>query len=182
ATPMSFWPSSRREASTSGQSSSSIARSSARATTTRRCWCSPSTSMRCSISATGWWCSTRVASSASSRVAKSREPSWACSWEDGRRMTNLGRPAIFSILGPVRAVLAALIVGGVIILVTGHEPITAYRAMFQGAFDGKRAIAETLIYTAPLLLGGLAFAVAYRASLFNIGVEGQLVVGGLAAG
>lgn len=97
-------------------------------------------------------------------------------------MTNLGRQTIFAILGPVLAVLVALIAGGIIILVTGHEPITAYRAMFQGAFDGKRAIAETLIYTAPLLLGGLAFAVAYRASLFNIGIEGQLVIGGLAAG
>jgi simple sugar transport system permease protein len=89
---------------------------------------------------------------------------------------------VFSVLGPVLAVIVALIAGGVLILVTGHDPIAAYRAMFSGAFSGKRAIAETLIYTAPLLLGGLAFAVAYRASLFNIGIEGQLVVGGLAAG
>jgi simple sugar transport system permease protein len=89
---------------------------------------------------------------------------------------------LLTVFGPLLAVLVAFVVGGVLILVTGHEPITAYRAMFEGAFSGKRAIAETLIYTAPLLLGGLAFAVAYRASLFNIGIEGQLVVGGLAAG
>lgn len=93
-----------------------------------------------------------------------------------------GRQAILGVLGPVLAVVVALVIGGVLILITGHEPIAAYRAMFEGAFDGKRAIAETLIYTAPLLLGGLAFAVAYRASLFNIGIEGQLVIGGLAAG
>jgi simple sugar transport system permease protein len=89
---------------------------------------------------------------------------------------------LITVFGPLLAVLVAFVVGGVLILVTGHEPITAYRAMLEGAFSGKRAIAETLIYTAPLLLGGLAFAVAYRASLFNIGIEGQLVVGGLAAG
>jgi simple sugar transport system permease protein len=89
---------------------------------------------------------------------------------------------LLTVFGPLLAVLVAFVVGGVLILVTGHEPITAYRAMLEGAFSGKRAIAETLIYTAPLLLGGLAFAVAYRASLFNIGIEGQLVVGGLAAG
>ncbi len=97
-------------------------------------------------------------------------------------MGNIGRQTILTVLGPVLAVVVALFVGGIIILVTGHEPITAYRAMLQGAFNGRRAIAETLIYTAPLLLGGLAFAVAYRASLFNIGIEGQLVIGGLAAG
>ncbi len=97
-------------------------------------------------------------------------------------MSNLGRQSILAVLGPVLAVLVALFVGGIIILITGHEPVTAYRAMIEGAFNGRRAIAETLIYTAPLLLGGLAFAVAYRASLFNIGIEGQLVIGGLAAG
>jgi general nucleoside transport system permease protein len=97
-------------------------------------------------------------------------------------MSSYNRQAILAVLGPVLAVLVALFVGGILILVTGHDPFTAYRAMFQGAFDGRRAIAETLIYTAPLLLGGIAFAVAYRASLFNIGIEGQLVMGGLAAG
>jgi simple sugar transport system permease protein len=67
-------------------------------------------------------------------------------------------------------------------LISAHDPIDAYIALLNGAFNGKRAIAETLIYTTPLLLGGLAFAIAYRASLFNIGIEGQLVIGGLAAG
>ena len=87
-----------------------------------------------------------------------------------------------SVVGPVLAVLAALAVGAVIILVSGHDPVAAYVALIDGAFNGKRAIAETLVYTAPLILGGLAFAVAYRASLFNIGIEGQLVIGGIAAG
>jgi simple sugar transport system permease protein len=54
--------------------------------------------------------------------------------------------------------------------------------MFAGAFGGSREIAETLVAATPLIFGGLAFAIAYQAGLFNIGIEGQLVVGGLAAG
>lgn len=87
-----------------------------------------------------------------------------------------------TLLGPILAVLVALLVGAIIMILSGHDPIAAYVALVDGAFNGRRAIAETLIYTAPLMLGGLAFAIAYRASLFNIGIEGQLVVGGLAAG
>lgn len=94
-----------------------------------------------------------------------------------------GRGAFFlNIIGPILAVTVALLIGAVIMVISGQEPIAAYSALVDGAFNGRRAIAETLIYTAPLLLGGLAFAIAYRASLFNIGIEGQLVVGGLAAG
>ena len=87
-----------------------------------------------------------------------------------------------SVLGPILAVAAALLVGAGIMLIAQHDPIDAYVALLDGAFNGRRAIAETLIYTAPLLLGGLAFAIAFRANLFNIGIEGQLVIGGLAAG
>lgn len=89
---------------------------------------------------------------------------------------------MLNIVGPVLAVVAALLVGAGIMLISGQDPVIAYRALLDGAFNGKRAIGETLIYTSPLLLGGLAFAIAYRASLFNIGIEGQLVIGGLAAG
>jgi len=89
---------------------------------------------------------------------------------------------VLNVLGPILAVLAALAVGAVIMLISGHDPITAYVALVDGSLNSKRAITETLIYTAPLILGGLAFAIAYRASLFNIGIEGQLVMGGLAAG
>ena len=87
-----------------------------------------------------------------------------------------------TVLGPILAVLVAFIAGAVVMLVSGHDPIAAYVALLDGAFNGRRAIAETLVYTSPLILGGLAFAIAYRASLFNIGIEGQLVIGGLAAG
>lgn len=80
------------------------------------------------------------------------------------------------------AILAAFAVGAVVILLTGGNPVTAYRALLDGALGDRRAVAETLIAATPLAIGGLAFAVASRAGLFNIGVEGQLFMGSLAAG
>ncbi len=80
------------------------------------------------------------------------------------------------------AVAIALLVGAVVIVLSGQDPILAYQAMLQGAFGGTREIAETLVAATPLIFGGLAFAIAYQAGLFNIGIEGQLVLGGLAAG
>lgn len=88
-------------------------------------------------------------------------------------------PTLFSSAG---AVVVALLVGAIFILIFGEDPIAAYRALFAGAFGGKRAIGETLVAASPLILGGLAFAVAARAGMFNIGIEGQLMIGGLACG
>lgn len=84
-------------------------------------------------------------------------------------------------LASVGAVIVALILGGIVIWISGSDPVEAYRALFTGAFKGKRAIGDTLIYSSPLILGGLAFAIAARAGLFNIGIEGQLIMGGFAA-
>jgi ABC-type uncharacterized transport system permease subunit len=90
--------------------------------------------------------------------------------------------ALPTLLSSAGAVAIALLAGAVVIILSGQDPLLAYQAMFAGAFGGPREISETLIAAAPLILGGLAFAVAYQAGLFNIGIEGQLVLGGLAAG
>jgi len=96
-------------------------------------------------------------------------------------MTSRGSSAIVNVIGSVLAVVVALLVGALVILASGHDPWEAYRALFEGAFGTRRSRAETLVYSAPLLLGGLAFAVAARGGMFNIGIEGQLVIGGFAA-
>src|SRR5581483_4961420 len=88
-------------------------------------------------------------------------------------------PTVLSSLG---AVAIALLAGAVVIVLSGQDPILAYRALVEGALAGQRPLAETMVAATPLILGGLAFAVAARAGLFNIGIEGQMVVGGLAAG
>src|SRR5688572_11721593 len=90
--------------------------------------------------------------------------------------------ALPTILSSLLAIALALLAGGVVIALSGDNPIPAYEALFSGAFGERRAIGETLALATPLILGGLAFAVAARAGLFNIGIEGQMVVGGMAAG
>jgi simple sugar transport system permease protein len=90
--------------------------------------------------------------------------------------------ALPTLLSSLLAVAVALLAGAVVIALSGQNPIPAYEALFAGAFGGPKATAETLVMATPLILGGLAFAVAARAGLFNIGIEGQMVLGGMAAG
>jgi simple sugar transport system permease protein len=92
------------------------------------------------------------------------------------------RDLIQPIVSSTIAVIVALIAGAVVIAATGENPWTAYEALFKGAFVGRRQIGETLVAATPLIVGGLAFAFASRAGMFNIGIEGQLIIGGLAAG
>lgn len=90
--------------------------------------------------------------------------------------------SLVSIGGSVAAVAIALLLGALVMRLSGARPMDAYQALWEGAFVGRRSIAEWLIYSAPLILGGLAFALSSRAGLFNIGIEGQLITGGFVAG
>ncbi len=82
---------------------------------------------------------------------------------------------------PLISVALAVLIGSVIIWLSGGSPGVAFAAMFKGAFGGQRQIGETLLRATPLLFAGLAVAYGFRAGLFNIGAEGQLFMGGLAA-
>lgn len=79
------------------------------------------------------------------------------------------------------ALILALILGGIIMFICGYNPFEAYGAIFQGAFMGKKAICQTLVQATPLILSGLAYTVAKRASLINLGIEGQMYMGALGA-
>jgi simple sugar transport system permease protein len=92
------------------------------------------------------------------------------------------RALLPTVLSSVGAVAIALLVGALFLLIFDENPIDSYRALFSGAFGNKRQIGETLVLSVPLIFGGLAFAVAARAGMFNIGIEGQLMMGGLACG
>lgn len=87
-----------------------------------------------------------------------------------------------TVLTSVLAVVIALLAGAIFIAISGDDPLEAYRALWRGAFGSRRAIGETLAAGTPYIFGGLSFAIAFRAGMFNIGVEGQMVMGGLAAG
>jgi simple sugar transport system permease protein len=85
------------------------------------------------------------------------------------------------IVTPFISVVIALLIGSLFILASGHSPVEAFAALWQGAFGTQRAIGETLLRSTPLIFTGLALAWGFRAGLFNIGAEGQLFLGGLAA-
>ncbi len=81
----------------------------------------------------------------------------------------------------VMAIAAALLLGALCIAAIGASPLKAYGAIISGAFGNTNAVAETAVKAAPLLLAGLGLSVAYRANMWNIGAEGQIFAGGMAA-
>ncbi|MEF2551278.1 ABC transporter permease [Aurantimonas sp. A2-1-M11] len=91
------------------------------------------------------------------------------------------RPAVLTIVAPILAVLTALALSGVLIALAGAPVLEAYARIVEGAFGSRLALTETLTRTTPLILTGLAVAVAFRAKVWNIGAEGQLYMGALAA-
>jgi general nucleoside transport system permease protein len=82
---------------------------------------------------------------------------------------------------PVVSIILALAVCAIFIAANGMNPLTVYNKMLMGAFGSSYGITETLVKAIPLLLCGLGIAVAYRISVWNIGAEGQFVVGAMAA-
>ncbi|HJV17799.1 MAG TPA: ABC transporter permease [Bacillales bacterium] len=85
------------------------------------------------------------------------------------------------ILTPIIAVLLGIVVGTIIMLVSGYDPVAAYTALWNGAFGDVYYFGEVVRQVTPYILAGLAVAFAFRVGLFNIGVEGQFIVGWLAA-
>ncbi len=86
-----------------------------------------------------------------------------------------------AIAKPIIAIMASLVVAAVFVKLTGGSPIESGAALISGAFGNTNNILRTLAKSTPLIVSGLAVAVALRAGLFNIGAEGQLLVGGLAS-
>jgi simple sugar transport system permease protein len=78
------------------------------------------------------------------------------------------------LLFPLIAVIAAFIVGGIVVLLIGDDPILTYRLLIGSALSWPDGIGYTLFYATPLIFTGLAVAVAFRCGLLNIGAEGQL--------
>jgi ABC-type uncharacterized transport system permease subunit len=84
------------------------------------------------------------------------------------------------LLFPLIAVVAAFIVGGILMLIIGDNPLQAYGLLFGSAFSWPVGIGYTLFYATPLIFTGLAVMVAFRCGLLNIGAEGQLYIAAFA--
>ena len=116
------------------------------------------------------------------------------------RATGVGTSVARSLLLPTLAMLTALIIGAVIIAFSDIEILRllfddpgaaagqmvsevsrAYRALFRGSLGSVNSLSESLFAATPLLLAGLSVALGFRAGLFNIGAQGQMLMGGLAA-
>lgn len=88
---------------------------------------------------------------------------------------------VVNILVPVISIIVGLLVGAVVMLVSGYDPVKGYIALWNGIFGDSYSIGNTIRQITPYILAGLAVAFAFRTGLFNIGVEGQLLMGWLAA-
>jgi general nucleoside transport system permease protein len=82
---------------------------------------------------------------------------------------------------PISSFGVALVLTAIVLAATGHNPLSTYRTLFTAAFTDDGALSNTFVSATPLLFTGLAAAVAFRMNLFNIGGEGQLYFGAIAA-
>jgi general nucleoside transport system permease protein len=113
----------------------------------------------------------------------------------GHALTPWFSSRVGGILVPIAATTLAFLIGGLVVAVTGHNPLTAYKAIFEGTGlnwffpwvsgetreEAANDLQQTLILMTPLILTGLAVAFAFRCGMFNIGGQGQYWIGFFAA-
>jgi general nucleoside transport system permease protein len=83
------------------------------------------------------------------------------------------------ILLPLTSVIAAFLVGSILILIVGENPLDVYYIFFKNSLFSVKGIGYTLFYATPLIFTGLSVAFGFRCGLFNIGAEGQLYIGSM---
>ncbi len=94
-----------------------------------------------------------------------------------RRLRDLAQQLVLPILG----IFTALVLGAVVILISGFDPLKAYGGLWEGAFGDFEKINNTLGATTPYIFTTLAVILAFKAGLFNIGAEGQFKIGAITA-
>lgn len=81
----------------------------------------------------------------------------------------------------ILAIVLGIMIGSIILLISGTNPVEAYKVIFLGAFGKPKYISWTIVKAVPLILTGLSVAFAFNTGLFNIGAEGQYIVGSIGA-
>jgi ABC-type uncharacterized transport system permease subunit len=98
------------------------------------------------------------------------------------RLESRGKPpAWVNVAVPVGSIILAMVVAGIVLAATNHNPFTTYHNIVRASITQPGAFEQTLISMTPLLLTGLAAAVAFRMRVWNIGGEGQLYMGAVGA-
>lgn len=85
--------------------------------------------------------------------------------------------ALFTLI----AILIGFALGAVMLLIANISPVEAYQRLFSGVFSKPKFLVWSVVYSTPLILTGLSVAFSFRTGVFNIGAEGQFVIGSLAA-
>ena len=86
-----------------------------------------------------------------------------------------------TIMVSLAALVGALLIGAIFILLAKSDPVRAYKVMLTGPFSSSFGLTETLVRTTPLLLTGLGIIISFRSGVLNIGGEGQILIGAIAA-
>lgn len=89
----------------------------------------------------------------------------------------LNKPLGFAVV----SVLVGVVVGGVILAIGGYSPFESYAVMLRGVFSSPRNVAAAVVRATPIIITGLSVAFAFQTGLFNIGAEGQFILGALVA-
>lgn len=85
------------------------------------------------------------------------------------------------IVAIIFAILCGFLVAGIILAATGYEPMEAFSALFRGIYSKPKYLSNTIIKSTPIILTGLSVAFAFKTGLFNMGAEGQYIMGTIAA-
>lgn len=99
----------------------------------------------------------------------------------GSSPLNAVKSSILNIIPQILAIAIAFMVGALVLIATGYSPIDVYTAMIQGAFGDEYGVGQTLTQATPIIFTALAFLFSFKCGLFNIGAEGQFLMGGFAA-
>ena len=81
----------------------------------------------------------------------------------------------------VLSVALSLLIGAALLAVSGQNPLVAYRSLWSGAFGSVDRFTETLVQATPLLLIAISVSISFRCQIWNIGAEGQMILGGIAS-
>ena len=86
-----------------------------------------------------------------------------------------------NVLYTIIAIIAGFLIGAIFLMIAGISPAVAYGKLFSSIFSKPKYLVWTLVYASPLIFTGLSVAFSFRTGVFNIGAEGQFVIGGLVA-
>jgi simple sugar transport system permease protein len=101
--------------------------------------------------------------------------------ESGSSLMRAIKSGLLRIVPQLIAIVVAFLVGALVLIATGYSPVDVYTAMIMGAFGDVYGVGQTLTQATPIIFTALAFLFSFKCGLFNIGAEGQLIMGGFTA-